>query len=450
MTGRDESVEREAGADRPREEQTMAPSEQSRRDVLKATAILAAASVGGAAAPARSHAQVGAGRARIDGALRQATDAREVPGVVALAATDKGVLYEGAFGLRALEPGAAAMTPDTVFRIASMTKAIVSVAAMQQVEQGKLTLEGPVPNIDRSLGSPQVLEGFDASGAPKLRQAARPIALRHLLTHTAGFSYDTWDGNTQRYAKVTNMPSRTTAKLASLRTPLAFDPGERWLYGINTDWVGRLVEAASGQPLDVYLRDKIFAPLGMKDSGYQVAPEQRARQARVHARQPDGTLVPQPWETVPTNPEFWSGGGPLYSTGRDYLAFTQMLLHGGAWNGARLLKPETVSLMAQNHTGSIPCGVLKTQIPALSNDVDLFPGADLRWGLGYMLNVQPGPNGRSAGTVSWGGLFNSYYWIDPAKRVTGVILTQILPFADQRALALYGKFERGVYDALTA
>jgi methyl acetate hydrolase len=369
--------------------------------------------------------------------------------VVAMAATDKGVLYEGAFGARALD-GSAAMTVDTVFRIASMTKAIASVAAMQLVEQGKLTLEGPVPNIDPALGSPQVLEGFDASGAPRLRPAKRPITLRHLLTHTAGFSYDIWDANTGRYVKAAGVPARGTMKVASIRTPLAFDPGERWEYGVNIDWVGRLVEATSGQPLDAYFRDRIFAPLGMKDSGYVTSTEQRARQARVHVRQADGTLVPQPLEAPPVASEFWPAGGPLYSTARDYLVFLQMLLHGGSFNGARVLRPETVAEMARNHTGDIAAGVLKTNMPALSNDVDFFPGAPIRWGLGYMLNLQPGPNGRSAGTVSWGGLFNTYYWLDPARRITGLIMTQILPFADPRAVKLYGQFERGVYDTLKA
>ena len=364
-----------------------------------------------------------------------------------MAATDKGLLYEGAFGVRALDQSTP-MTLDTVFRIASMTKAITSVAAMQLVEQGKLKLEGPVPDIDPALGSPQVLEGFDGAGAPRLRPAKRPITLRQLLTHTAGFSYDIWDAHTQQYVKTLGLPARATGKLASVRTPLIFDPGDRWEYGVNTDWAGRVVEAASGQTLDTYFRDKIFAPLGMKDSGYVVSAEQRARQGRVHQRQADGTLVVQPWETPPTNPEFWSGGGPLYSTASDYLAFLQMLLHEGARNGTRLLRSETVADMAKNHTGNIAAGVMKAQIPTLSNNVNLFPGAEIRWGLGYMLNMQPGPNGRSAGTVSWGGIFNTYYWLDPSRRVTGLIMTQILPFADPRVLALYGRYERSIYEAL--
>jgi len=429
----------------------MTPTSPNRRDVLKGAAALAVGASVGMTSAGRVRAQSsGAARAQIDGALKQGVDAKEVPGVVAMAATDKGVLYEGAFGVRALgeAPG---MTPDTVFRIASMTKAITSVAAMQLVEQGKLKLEEPVPNIDPGLGAPQVLEGFDAAGAPKLRPVRRPITLRHLLTHTAGFSYDIWDASTARYIKAAGVPARTTGQLASIRTPLSFDPGDKWEYGINIDWAGRLVEVLSGQPLDVYFREKIFAPLGMKDSGFGVSAEQRTRQARVHARQADGGLVLQPWEPAPVpNPEFWSGGGPLYSTARDYLVFLRMLMNGGTWGGARILKPETVALMGQNHAGSLACGVMKTENPALSNDVDFFPSAPIRWGLGYMLNMQPGPNGRSAGTVSWGGIFNTYYWLDPSKRVTGLIMTQILPFADPRAVKLYGQFEKGVYDALKA
>jgi len=417
----------------------------SRRDLLKAAAIVVASSSSIGLGHRRAGAQVA--RNQIDDVLRQGVEARDAAGVVAMAASDKGVLYEGAAGLRALDQPAV-MTGDTVFRIASMTKAITSVAAMQLVEQGRLKLDEPVPGIDPTLASPQVLEGFDASGEPKLRPAKRPITLRHLLTHTAGFGYEQWDPNINRYVKTAGLPPRATGKLVTIRMPLVFDPGDSWLYGINTDWVGRLVEATSGQPLDMYFRDNIFRPLGMKDSGYQPTPEQRARQAHLHTRQPDGSLAPQPLETVPAEPEFWSGGGPLYSTPRDYLTFLQMLLHGGSGNGVQLLKPETVAEMHRNATGDIPCGVLKTEMPALSNDVNLFPGAPLRWGLAYMLNVEAGPNGRSAGTLSWGGLFNTYYWLDPVRKVTGLIMTQVLPFADPRVLKLYGRFESSVYEAL--
>src|SRR3989441_4006835 len=346
----------------------------SRRDLWKGpAAIAAAAAVGHAAPPRRAHAQAGRG-ARIDGLLKQAVDAKEVPGVVAMATTDKGLLYEGAFGVRALDQ-TAAMTPDTVFRIASMTKAIATVAAMQLVEQGKLTLEGPVPNIDPTLGSPTVLEGFDAAGAPKVRPAKGPITLRHLLTHTAGFSYDIWDPDTGRYIKTTGMPGRATGKVASLRQPLVFDPGARWLYGINIEWTGRLIETVGGLALEDHFREKIFGPLGMKDSGYVTSQEQRARQARVHARQPDGSLAVQPLEPVPVKAEFWSAGGPLYSTARDYMVFLQMLLNGGGFNRPRVLKPETVPLIDKKHTGHIPGGGVKNAKPALSNDGNFLPRA---------------------------------------------------------------------------
>jgi methyl acetate hydrolase len=422
----------------------------SRRDVLKTTAALTAAASVGAGGTAVAHAQdvhaAGTPLAQIDTALRTAIDAREVPGVVAMAATDKGIMYEGAFGTRELGKGPA-MTRDTVFRIASMTKAVTCVAAMQLVEQGKLKLEEPVPNIDAALSAPQVLDGFDAAGAPQLRPARRPITLRHLLTHTAGFSYETWDANTVRYVKASGMPSTPTGKVAALRMPLAFDPGDRWEYGVNVDWVGRIVESISGKPLDVYFRDHIFGPLGMKDSGFVASPEQRARQAIVHQRKPDGTLEPQPLETQFT-PEFYAGGGGLYSTAPDYLTFVQMLLHEGSFNGTRILAPETVALMGKNHIGDIEAGILKTTMPARSNNVDFFPGISLKWGLGYMINVQPGPDGRSAGSLTWAGIFNTYFWIDPSRRVAGVIMTQVLPFADHRAVKLYGQFERGIYNAL--
>ena len=383
-------------------------------------------------------------QAQIDAALRGAVEAREVPGIVAMAASDAGPIYRGAFGLRDIENGPA-MTLDTVFRIASMTKAITSVAAMQLVEEGRLDLDAPVPDLgEPALNAPQVLEGFDAAGKPKLRPAKRPITLKHLLTHTAGFTYDWSNPNTRRYVETTGMPITATGKIAALRQPLAFDPGERWEYGINIDWVGRVVEAVAGRTIDAVLRDRIFAPLGMRDTAFLTTPEQRARQVRVHQKHPDGLLEPQPLPE-PFVPEFYAGGGGLHSTGRDYLTFLEMLLHGGSLNGTRIMRPENVALMNENHVGALPAGVLRSIAPERANDLDLFPDAPVRWGLGYMINMEPGPNGRSAGTVSWAGIFNSYFWLDPARRIAGVILTQILPFADPAVLRLYGDFERGVY-----
>ncbi len=385
-------------------------------------------------------------QSKIDGPLRAAVEAGIVPGVVAMATTGDGPCYAGAFGARRLG-GDASMTLDTVFRIASMTKAITAVAAMQLVEQGRLSLDAPVPAIDPALAEPQVLDGFDAQGVPILRPARRPITLKHLLTHTAGFCYEQWNPTLERGVAALGMPQMASGKLAALRMPLMFDPGERWEYGINIDWVGRLIEEVSGQKLDAYFAEHITGPLGMKDTGFAASPEQRARQATVHQRAPGGSLTPQPFE-VPIEREFLAGGGGLYSTAGDYLSFLQMLLKGGMHNKARIIRPETVALMGQNHIGALPAGVLKANWPLMTNDVDLFPGQPLRWGLGYMLSLEAGPNGRSAGSVTWAGIFNTYYWLDPVKLAAGVIMTQILPFADPATLAVLGRFERAVYSAL--
>ena len=341
------------------------------------------------------------------------------------------------------------MTPDTIFRIASMTKAVTSVAAMQLVEQGKLQLEQPIGDVLPELSAPQVLEGFDDAGAPRLRPAKRPITLRHLLTHTAGFGYETWDADLVRYVNASGTPPTSTGKLASLRLPLVFDPGERWEYGINMDWAGRAVEAVSGQPLEVYFREHIFAPLGISDTSYAASSAQQSRLVTIHQRKPDKSLEPVAAPNPPWR-EFWSGGGGLNSTGHDYLVFLQMLLGQGRINGTQLLRPETVALMGRNQIGDINAGILKTAKPQLSNDVDFFPGIPCKWGLGYMINTQPGPNGRSANSLTWAGIYNTYYWIDPQKHVAGVIMTQILPFADHKAVKLYGEFENAVYDALKA
>jgi CubicO group peptidase (beta-lactamase class C family) len=364
-----------------------------------------------------------------------------------MAATDGGVIYEGAFGSRYLGEGPA-MTHDTIFSIASMIKLVTSVAAMQLVEEGKIALDAQAPAIDPPLASPQVVASFDAAGAPHLRSAKYPITLRHLLTHTAGFSYPLWDAKALRYARaIDGLPASQRALLP--RSPLMFDPGTRWQYGSSLDWVGRIVEALSGERLDLYFRKHIFDPLGMADTGFVVSPSQRTRQANTHRRKRDGSLAAEPLKEQ-TTPTAFSGDGSLYSTAPDYLTLIRMLLQRGQFNGARILRPETVALMGQNQIGHIEAGILKTTNPALSNDVDFFPGIPLRWGLGHMINMEPGPNGRSAGSLTWAGLLNTYYWIDPTKRVAAVFMTQALPFADGPALSLYRRFERGIYAAVNA
>jgi CubicO group peptidase (beta-lactamase class C family) len=328
-----------------------------------------------------------------------------------------------------------------------MTKAITGVACMQLVEQGKLQLDQPMGKLLPQLEQPMVLEGFDASGAPKLRPAKRAITLRHLLTHTAGFTYSIWSEPMAQFEKVTGTPFIGDCKNATFNAPLMFDPGDRWEYGINIDWVGKAVEAVSGQSLEVYFKEKIFAPLGMTDTGFLISSSQKARVAPMFSRQGDGSLKPMDFE-MPQRPEFFMGGGALFSTPRNYIAFLQMLLHEGRFNGAQVLKPETVALMRQNHIGDLNVVTLKTVQPDTSKDANLFPGMTQKWGLSFDINTEQGPAGRSAGSLAWAGLFNTYFWVDPNKRVTGTILTQLLPFADDQVLKLFAKFESGLYAAI--
>src|SRR6201995_2008228 len=247
--------------------------------------------------------------AQIDQVLRAKSDAKEIPGVVAMAATAKEVVYQGAYGKRDLSKDDA-MTADSVFWIASMTKAITSAAGMQLVEQGKLSLDEPIGKVLPDLAAPQVLEGFDAKGEPKLRAAKKPITLRHLMTHTAGFAYDMWNGEMVKYLEKTGTPGVTSCKNAALKTPIMSDPGTRWEYGTNIDFVGKAVEAVSGKRLDAYLRDHMFAPLGMNDTSFKLSDAQRARLVGVHARAEDGSLAPIPFE-LEQEPEFHMGGGVL-------------------------------------------------------------------------------------------------------------------------------------------
>lgn len=382
----------------------------------------------------------------LDSTLSRAVASKQIPGVVAVAATDKGVVYEGAFGVREIGKPAP-MTLDTVVWIASMTKAITATAAMQLVERGKLALERPAGEVVPQIGAAQVLEGFDAAGKPRLRAPKRPITLRHLLTHTAGFSYEIWSPAIAQFQQVTGTPGITTCTNAALGTPLLFDPGDKWDYGINIDWVGKMVEAMSGQKLDRYFQDHILGPLGMKDTSFKISDSQRARLSAVHQRAADGTLAPIEFG-LPQDPEFHMGGGGLYGTAGDYLSFCRMIMNDGTLNGAQVLRKDTVALMAQNHIGALEIGVLKTAIPPLSNDVELFPGMSKKWGLSFLINTQPLPTGRSANSLAWAGLANTYFWIDRTKRVSGVFASQLLPFYDDTAIDLLGKFETEVYRAI--
>ena len=380
-----------------------------------------------------------------DNILKSATDSGAVPGVTAMATNRSGTIYEGAFGTRQVGTDKP-MTMDTIVWIASMTKALTGAAAMQQVERGKLNLDTPASKILPQLKESKVLTGFDSNGQPITRPPKREVTLRHLLTHTSGHSYDIWNKQIGEYMKVKNVPGIISCQNAALTTPLVFDPGERWEYGTGIDFAGKMVEAVTGQKLGQYMHDNLLAPLGMNSTAFKISADMRARLSRMHARTPDG-LAAIDFE-IPQDPEFEMGGGGMYSTTGDYLKFVQMILNDGKGNGNRVLKASTVNLMSKNAMGKIRVTMLKPAGQGSSNDAEFFPGVPKGWGLSFMTNEEKAPTGRSKGSLAWAGLANSYYWIDRTKGVGGVLSTQILPFADVKALPLFYDFETAVYKSL--
>ena len=381
----------------------------------------------------------------IDIALRAATDRGEVAGVVAMSASAAGTLYEGSFGTTDLATGAA-MRPDAIFRLASMTKAITSVAAMQLVEQGRLALDAPIATVLPHLADRQVLAGFADDGTPRLRPAAGPVTLRQLLTHSAGYSYEFWNPAYTRMCQGLGIAPLPGSHDELARIPLLFDPGTAWNYGINTDIVGYAIEAATGLALGDYLRTEITEPLGMADTTWSLTEAQKPRVVGTHQRQPDGTLVPTN-RPPPKGPGFLAGGGGLLGTAADYLRFLRMLLNGGMLDGRRILHTETVVAMGRNQLGSVPVTPMVSAMPMLSYDVDLFPGTVPGWTLGFLTNPEAGPHGRAKHSLAWAGMLNTYYWLDPAQDRAGVVMTQSFPFADPKALALLATLERGTYAA---
>jgi CubicO group peptidase (beta-lactamase class C family) len=416
-----------------------------RRNLLQAGAV----AIAGAALTRRGFGQE-ADRAalekNLDTVLRDAVERGDVPGVIGAVTNRDETIYGGAFGERRLGSGVP-MTFDTVTYLASMTKPITATAAMQLVEQGKLELDAPISKWVPRAAELQVLDGWDDNGEPRLRPPRREVTLRHLMTHTSGFAYDLWDADLAQYMKQKGVPPLDSGEEAAFYPPLMFDPGERWEYGISIDWIGKLVEVVSGDSLGTYMQENIFAPLGMSSTGYRISPDMEERRASTHQRAPDGSLTPTDWVRQ-QEPLLESGGGGLYSTADDYLRFVRMILSRGTANGAQVLQPETVDLMAQNAMGDVRVTMLKTQNPARSLDAEFFPGLPKSWGLSFMINEETAPTGRPAGSLAWAGIQNTFFWIDPKTGIGGLYLTQILPFVDEKALAVFYDFETTVYETI--
>jgi len=370
-----------------------------------------------------------------------------VPGVVAGVTDAQRTRYLAGFGRRGPDEGMV-MTADTVGWIASMTKPLTCTAAMQLVETGRLDLDAAAADTVPDIARLGVLEGFGDDGAPRIRPPRRPVTLRDLLTHTSGLVYDIWNADILRYREVTETPGIIACRNSSLMTPLVFDPGERWDYGIGIDWVGKMVEAASGRTLGAYLQEHVFETLGMHDTAFRITGSMRRRLTRTYARGSDGTLEVEPERELPQEPEFEMGGGGLYGTVGDFLKFIRMILNRGQSGSARILRPETVEAMSRNQIGPLGVSRLTAAMPALSNDAEFFPGVAKTWSFAFMINEEQAPTGRSAGSLAWAGLANSYFWIDPVRGIGGAWLTQILPFVDQEAFPLYLAFEKSVYDSM--
>jgi len=411
----------------------------TRRFFDKGIALALSAGMALAVAAGAAGAQSLAGSAAVDAVLRAAVERQDVPGVVALITTRDRVLYQGAFGVADVSTGRP-LSADALFRIASMTKPVTSLALMQLVEQGKLSLDDPADKYLPELAGLKVIESFDkATGEYKLRPATRRPTVRQFLTHTSGLAYP-FTSEIWRDFKP------KAGETYPFGGPLIFEPGERWHYSTSTDVVGRLVEVISGQSLEDYFRQHIFAPLRMNDTSYNVPAEKAARLVAAQQRagdRMDGAVVlqsPQPGLTIATP----IGGGGLASTAADYGRFMRMLLNGGALDGARIAKADTIRLMARNQIGTLGVPALKSALPRSADFTFIADGRD-KFGLGFLITSDRVAGKRSPGSLSWGGINNTYFWVDPERGIAGVILMQYLPFADPKALALHDAFERAAY-----
>jgi methyl acetate hydrolase len=381
---------------------------------------------------------------RIDQVLHDAVESGVVPNVVAMAADESGPIYEGAAGPRAAG-GSDTVTADTTFRIASMTKMVATTAALQLVEQGKLDLDAPIETYRPEFAELQVLEGFDGE-TPRLRAPKSKATVRHLASHTSGLAYWFWNAEIVRWEAATGTPNVLSGEEVIFTAPLVGDPGTLYEYGINTDWLGRVVEAASGTTLDAYVSEHILGPLGMEHTAFAIGDEQRADLVPIHLRGEDGGWQPTEIDWA-RSPDYWAGGHGLYATPRDYLRFQRMLLNGGTLDGARILARGTVDAAFTNQIGDLDFpAAITTADPGSS--ADFLAGPGYKFGLGLLLNTDDVPGMRKAASGAWAGLFNTHFWVDRETGVTGAIYSQTLPFVEPAVFQVYADFERALYASL--
>jgi CubicO group peptidase (beta-lactamase class C family) len=411
---------------------------------LGVTVVLAVAPWGLAvhARPARSATSAGLDAQASDALSSFLTDrvsGGDVPGVVVLVTTADRILYHEAFGLMDAGHGWP-MRKDTIFRIASMTKPLTSTGVLMLVEEGKVGLDEPVATYLPAFKSPQVVSRVDlAAGTYQTRPATRPITIRQLLTHTSGIGYSWSDPRLALIEKV-------TGRTSEVDLPLLHEPGEAWTYGASTKVLGDVIAKVSGQPLEVFLGHRIFQPLGMRDTGWTVPLDKQARVATLHQRT-NGRLVETPNPPVLTVPA--RGDGRLFSTAADYGRFVQMMLGEGRSGAERLLEKDTVREMGRNQTGNVRVRIQPVANPAYSEPYPTGAGQDV-WGLGFQVAqpAKPTPDARRPGSLSWAGINNTFFWIDPQAGIGCVVLMQLLPFYDDAAMAVLRGVETRVYQHL--
>jgi methyl acetate hydrolase len=381
----------------------------------------------------------------IDEVLEHAVASGAVPSICALAADRDGIVYEGAAGPRV--PGENdPVTTDTHYRIMSMTKMVVTAVALRLVERGQLDLDHPVACYRPEFAEVPILAGFDGD-RPRLRPCATQVTVRQLLTHTSGLAYRFWNADMARWQDATRAPSVRLSLMRNFQTPLVAEPGTKFEYGLSTDWLGRVIEAACGAGLDEVVKDAVTGPLGMDQTGFRMSDTQRASSTPVHRTSDDGDWVAGDVDLA-QEPEYWSGGHGLYSTPRDYMKFQRALLgNGTSADGVRILEAETVDAVFTNQIGDLDFPeVLVTADPASSETFTAGPGH--KWGYGLLLNSADLPGRRRAGSGAWAGLFNTNFWVDRKTGITGALYSQFLPFVPEPAVALYREFEAALYASL--
>lgn len=374
-----------------------------------------------------------------DSVLEAAVADGRVPGVVAMVADSTGVIYAKAAGFADVA-GQTPMQIDSMFRIASMTKPITSVAMMQLIEQGKVELDAPISDYLDDFEARKVLLSV-ADGVPTYSDEAHTPTIRQLLSHSPGFGYSVWN---ERLFAITDFAGFSPTYFMS--EPLVFEPGSQWHYGTGTDWAGLIIERITGNSLEAYFHDAITAPLGMVDTSYNLADAKQARVVTRHQRGADGELTELPNDDF-SEVTFYSGGGGLRSTAADYVRFMQMMLGHGDDN-VRILSAASLAAMGENQIGDIAVGEMKTRMPNFSNDFDVYPNTVARFGLGFLINEKDIPGRRRSGSLTWAGLYNSYFWIDRKSGICGVLMTQILPFYDPAVVDLLAEFETAIYESI--